>query len=473
MLAMLLAMLDNTIVGTAMPTIVRDLGGAAHLAWVVSAYALATAASTPVWGKFGDLFDRKRMFLSSIVVFLIGSAAAGAAQNMTQLIVTRVVQGVGAGGIGAAAFALIAVLVSPRERGRYQGMTATVMAVGTVGGPLIGGLITGQLGWRWTFYVNVPLGAVALVWSFMLLHVPAPERTRKPVVDWLGITLLTIAITSLVLGATWAGSTYAWSSAQIIGCAAVAAVTLAGFVAHEARHTEPLVPLRMFASRNFTLSSIIVFCVGACMFGATLYLPLFQQSVQHASATNSGLLLLPMMLPMPIVSTVAGRVMSATGRYRLFPVIGAASLAAGITLLATMNEHTSRAVTSTYMILIGVGLGLLMQMTTTIAQNSVEMRDIGAASANVTLFRTIGGSLGVAVFGSLLTRAVAGSGKPTSSAYLTATATGVSHLFTVAAVAAVATFAAAVFIKHVPLRAGKPAPAPTAADVRPAAGLST
>lgn len=473
MLAMLLSMLDNTIVGTSMPTIVGDLGGMNHLSWVVSAYTLATASSTPVWGKFGDLYGRKRVYLIAIVIFLVGSALSGAAQSMIQLIVFRIAQGLGAGGLGAGAFALIGTLVSPRERGRYQGMTATVMAIGTVGGPLLGGVITDNLGWRWAFYINIPLGLIALVWCQVLLRLPA--KPVKAAIDWLGITLLTATICAVVLIATWAGSTYAWDSWQIAVLAVVAVGCLVAFLAAQQRASEPVLPLRVFAHRNFRLASVMIFAVGVAMFGATLYLPLFQQTVQKASATNSGLLLLPMMLPVAFVSNVAGKLMSHTGRYKIFPVLGGAFLTLGMVLLATMDTNTSRATTSGYMLLIGIGMGLIMQMATTIAQNSVETCDLGVASASVNLFRTIGGSIGVAVFGSLFSRAVqdqvphlsgnAGAQPdvttlehlPASAtdAYLRGVATGSQHLFLAASVICAVAFLAALFVKEVPL-CGKP-----------------
>ncbi|MBD0740475.1 transporter [Streptomyces sp. CBMA29] len=461
MLAMLLGMLDNMVVGTSMPTIVGDLGGLAHISWVVTAYTLATAASTPVWGKFGDLYGRKHVFLASIVVFLIGSALSGAAQSMTALISFRAFQGLGAGGLAVGAFSLIGALVPPRERGRYQGMTASVMALGTIGGPLLGGFVTGHLGWRWAFYLNLPLGLLALVWCQVMLRLPATRSKAR--IDWLGIVLMTFAISSVVLAGTWAGNRYAWASRQIGALAVAAALGLAAFVASQRRAAEPVLPLRVFDTRNFRLSSMMVFAVGAAMFGATLYLPLYQQSVQGASATSSGLLLLPMMIPVVVLSQVAGKVMSKTGRYKVFPIVGAALMTAGMLLLATMDVHTSRTVTSCYMVVAGAGLGLLMQMPTTIAQNSVGMRDMGVASAGVTLFRTIGGSLGVAVFGSLFTRAtqgrLPGAGGAGRDAYLRSVATGTHQIFLAAAAVCAAAFLAALFVEEVPLR-GKPGTAP-------------
>lgn len=472
MLALLLSQLDGLIVGTAMPTIVTDIGGLDRMSWVVTAYALTTACSTPIWGKLGDLFDRKRMFLGSIVLFLAGSALCGAASSMTQLIIFRAVQGIGAGGLAAGAFALIGALLPPRERGRYQGMVAVVMAAGSIGGPLVGGFITGHMGWRWAFYINLPIGVICLLWCSLLLHVPAAPRRGKVVIDWAGITLLTAVITALTMAATWAGSTYAWGSWQILSLAGGAAAGLAAFIAWERHAPEPLIPPRIFTgTRNFPLAAVLLTVSGVAMFGATLYLPLFQQTVQGASATNSGLLLLPMMAGTVIASNIAGKVMTRTGHYKIFPVVGTASLTVGMGLLATMETTTTHTLTSAYMVLAGIGTGFTLQMANTIAQNSVELRDIGAASASANLFRTLGGSMGVAVFGSLFTHAIGANASAEAAhhgkdAYLHAIAAGTRHIFLVGALVATAGFISAILIKEVPLRgkqapqAGRPTPEP-------------
>ncbi|MCX5129768.1 MFS transporter [Streptomyces sp. NBC_00347] len=426
--------------------------------------------------KFGDLFGRKPVYLASITLFIAGSALCGTSGSMSELIAYRVVQGIGAGGIGAGAFALIGALVPPRERGRYQGMTASVMAIGTIGGPLLGGFVTGHFDWRWAFYINLPLGLVALVWLWLKLQVPA--RRIQARIDWAGIALLTLSISAIVLAATWAGSTYAWGSWQILSLGAAAIVGLTLFVQVEKRAGEPLLPLSVFTGhRNYPLAMILLLAAGVVMFGAGLYLPLFQQTVQGASATDSGLLMLPMMIPVVIVSTVAGKVMSATGKYKVFPVVGTLFLTAGTGLLATMDAHTSSLVTSFSMVLVGIGLGFTLQMAGTIAQNSVSLRDMGAAMSSVNLFRTLGGSLGVAVFGSLFTRAVqphlpAGAETDPNAlrdlpagakdAYLGAFATGTSHIFLTAAILCARAFVAAVFVIEVPLKkAGPPVPTGT------------
>ncbi|MGW5353998.1 MDR family MFS transporter [Streptomyces sp. NPDC004031] len=404
LIAMLLAMLDNMIVGTAMPTIVGELGGLNHLSWVVTAYTLATAASTPIWGKLGDMYGRKGIFLTSIVLFLIGSAASGAAQSMDQLIAFRAFQGLGAGGLMVGVMAIIGELIPPRERGKYQGMIAGVMAIAMIGGPLVGGSITDNWGWRWSFYINLPIGAIALAVVTTVLHLPKKRSQGR--IDYLGGVLLTVSITSLVLLTTWGGTEYAWGSVQIIGLLVLGLVTLAAFIRSQTRAPEPIMPLRIFRNANFSLISVIGFLVGFTMFGAMTFLPLYQQTVQGASATNSGLLLLPMLLAMMAVSMVAGRVTTATGRYKIFPIVGGALITVGLALLSTMGVDTTRFMSGLYMAVLGAGMGFIMQITMLVAQNSVEMRDIGVGSSSATLFRTIGGSFGVSLFGALFSHKV-------------------------------------------------------------------
>ncbi|MEU8778761.1 MDR family MFS transporter [Streptomyces sp. NPDC048606] len=483
MIAMLLAMLDNMIIGTAMPTIVGELGGLEHLSWVVTAYTLATAASTPIWGKIGDLYGRKGSFLTSIVIFLIGSALSGMAQDMGQLIGFRAIQGLGAGGLMVGVMAIIGDLIPPRERGKYQGMMAGVMALAMIGGPLVGGTITDHMGWRWSFYINLPLGAVALAMVTAVLHLPKKADGVRPKIDYIGAALLTIAITSTVLLTTWGGTEYAWGSAQIIGLIVVGVLSTAAFLYAETKAAEPVMPLHIFRSRNFTLMSVIGFLVGFAMFGGVLYLPLFQQSVQGASATNSGLLLLPMLLSMMLVSLVAGRITTNSGKYKMFPIIGGALMVVGMFLLATMDTGTSRLVSGVYMAVLGAGLGFLMQITMLVAQNSVEMKDMGVASSSATLFRTLGGSFGVALMGSLFTGRVtdtmserlgpqaanaAGAAQLDAAslaklpeqvrdAYQHAVAAGTHSAFLLGAAIAVLGFLAAWFVKEVPLRGAGPA----------------
>ncbi|WP_328788964.1 MDR family MFS transporter [Streptomyces sp. NBC_00273] len=488
MIAMLLAMLDNMIIGTAMPTIVGELGGLEHLSWVVTAYTLATAASTPIWGKIGDMYGRKGSFLTSIVIFLIGSALSGMAQDMGQLIGFRAIQGLGAGGLMVGVMAIIGDLIPPRERGKYQGMMAGVMALAMIGGPLVGGTITDHMGWRWSFYINLPLGAVALAMVTAVLHLPKKRSQGK--IDYLGAALLTVAITSTVLVTTWGGTEYAWGSVEILALIVVGVLSTAAFLYAETKAAEPVMPLHIFRSRNFTLISVIGFLVGFAMFGGVLYLPLFQQSVQGASATNSGLLLLPMLLSMMAVSLIAGRVTTSSGKYKIFPIVGGALMVVGMFLLATMDTGTTRLVSGLYMAVLGAGLGFLMQITMLIAQNSVEMKDMGVASSSATLFRTLGGSFGVALMGSLFTTRVtdtmaerlgpeaaqaSGSAQLDAAslaklpeavrdAYQHAVAAGTHSAFLLGAAIAVLGFVAAWFVKEVPLRGAGPAAPAGAAD---------
>ncbi|MDG4860736.1 MDR family MFS transporter [Streptomyces sp. T-3] len=483
MIAMLLAMLDNMIIGTAMPTIVGELGGLEHLSWVVTAYTLATAASTPIWGKLGDMYGRKNTFLTSIVIFLIGSALSGMAQDMGQLIGFRAVQGLGAGGLMVGVMAIIGDLIPPRERGKYQGMMAGVMALAMIGGPLVGGTITDHLGWRWSFYINLPLGAIALAMVTIVLQLP--KKRSKARIDYLGAVLLTVGITSIVLVTTWGGTEYAWGSGMILGLIALGVASLAAFVFSQTRVPEPIMPLHIFRSRNFTLMSVIGFFTGFVMFGAVLYLPLYQQSVQGASATNSGLLLLPMLLSMMAVSLIAGRVTTNSGRYKVFPIVGGALMVVGLFLLSQMDTGTSRLTSGIYMAVLGAGMGFLMQITMLVAQNSVEMKDMGVASSSTTLFRTLGSSFGVAIMGALFTNRVAHEmaerlpgaklpnaqldaksleqlAVPVREAYQFAVTSGTHAAFLLGSAAAVVAFLAALFVKEVPLKGAAPKPAEAA-----------
>ncbi|WP_203989737.1 MDR family MFS transporter [Virgisporangium aurantiacum] len=491
MLAMLLAMLDNMIVSTAMPRIVGDLHGLSHLSWVVTAYVLGTTVSTPIWGKIGDLYGRKNIFLTSIVIFLIGSALSGAAQTMGELIGFRALQGLGAGGLMVGVMAIIGDLVPPRERGQYQGFMAATMAAATVAGPLVGGYITDHLSWRWAFYINLPLGGLALV--MLALQLKLPTRRTEHRIDWLGSGLLAGGITGLVLITTWGGTEYAWGSWQILTLAALAVVLLGAFALVERRAAEPVLSLELFKNRNFTLSTVIVFLLGFSMFGAINFLPLYQQTVQGASATNSGLLLLPMMAGMLVTSLVAGQLITRTGRYKAFPVIGGVLVFAGMALLATVDIDTSRLRTSLFMVALGAGMGLLMQTTMLIAQNSVDQRNLGVASSTTTFFRSIGGSFGVSLFGAVFNRALendltkhlgsaasdvaSGAGvagltpeklatmpSEVVSALLHGIADSTAAVFLCAAVIAVVVPVAAAFIRHEPLRGAEPAPAEQEAE---------
>jgi EmrB/QacA subfamily drug resistance transporter len=482
MLGMLLAMLDNLIVSTALPTIVGDLGGLAHLSWVVTGYALAAAASTPVWGKLGDLYGRRGMYMSSIVIFLIGSALSGLSQNMDQLIGFRAIQGLGAGGLMVGAMAIIGDLIPPRERGRYQAMIGGMMPIAFVGGPLIGGLLTDDLSWRWVFYINLPLGIAALLVTGLFMKLP--HRRIQARIDYVGAILLAVGVVSLTLAASWGGSQYPWGSWQIIGLAAVSVVFLGAFVFAEGRVAEPIVPPRLFRNRNFTVAQVLSFLVGAGMFGAVNFLPQYMQNVRGASATASGLLLLPLMFGMLVVMLATGQITTRTGRYREFPIIGGAVMVVGMLVLLMLGLNTSTFVASALTLVLGLGMGFVMQNTTLITQNSVGLTDMGAATGSVTLFRTIGGSLGVALLGSIYTskltntltsglgaqghQLIAGGGAippsvvlrlpaPVREVFQSGVVSGLHGVLIGGAVMAVLAFVVAWFIRAEPLR-GAPEP---------------
>ncbi|MBQ1042087.1 MFS transporter [Micromonospora sp. C72] len=400
MTGMLLAALDQTIVGTALPTIVGELGGINHYSWVVTAYLLASTASTPLYGKMADLYGRRPVFLFSIGMFLLGSLLAGLSQNMTQLIVTRGVQGLGAGGLMTLAFTIISDVVSPRERGRYQGLFGAVFGVSSVAGPLVGGYFA-ETNWRWIFYINVPLAIFAIVvcWHVMRL---VPFERREHTVDWIGAALLVAGVSCLLLALSWGGAEYAWGSGMIVGLFAAGAVLGVLFVVQEARTKEPILPLRLFRSATFALANAAGFVLGLVMFGSIIFIPLYLQIVKGASPTRSGLLMLPMMAGVIITSIVTGRAMSRIGRYKWFPVAGAAVLVVGMLLFQQLQVATTLWAAFGYMVVIGVGLGLCMQSLILAVQNAVSVRDLGAGTSSATFFRSLGGSFGVAILGAVL-----------------------------------------------------------------------
>ncbi|MEV1068444.1 MFS transporter [Streptomyces sp. NPDC050263] len=399
LLGMFLAALDQTIVSTALPTIVSDLGGMEHLSWVVTAYLLASTAATPLWGKLGDQYGRKRLFQIAIVIFLIGSALCGMAQNMPQLIGFRALQGLGGGGLMVLSMAIVGDIVPPRDRGRYQGLFGAVFGATSVLGPLLGGLFTEHLSWRWVFYVNLPVGVVALAVIATVLHIP--RRSTKRVIDYLGTFLIAAVATCLVLVASLGGTTWDRGSPQIVGLAVLGVLLAVAFVAAERRAAEPVLPLKLFRIRTFTLSAVISFIVGFAMFGAMTYLPTFLQVVHGVSPTMSGVHMLPMVAGMLLSSTGSGQIVSRTGRWKVFPIAGTGVTALGLLLLHQLDEHSSTGEMSTCFFVFGLGLGLVMQVLVLIVQNAVGYEDLGVATSGATFFRSIGASFGVAVFGTV------------------------------------------------------------------------
>jgi len=420
MLGMLLAALDQTIVSTALPRITSDLGGQQHLAWVVTAYLLTSTASTPLYGKISDLYGRKIVFQFAIVVFLIGSVLAGASQNMGELIGTRALQGIGAGGLMTLAMAIVGDVISPRERGRYQGYFGGVFALASVAGPLLGGFFTESLSWRWVFYINVPVGIIALVVTSVVLDIPFHRRDHK--VDYTGAGLLVAATSALLLALSLGGkahnSGFAWGSVQIIGLFVISVALFVGFVAWEIRAPEPILPMRLFRNKVFTLANVIGFILGFTMFGAIVYLPLYLQDVRGASPTMSGLQLLPLMGGVLTSSIGSGRLITKMGRYKMFPIIGLILTSLGFGLMSLIKADTSFLALAGAMIVIGLGMGCIMQVLVLAIQNALPYKDLGVGTSSNTFFRSMGSSIGVAVFGALVTNQLTSyvAGQPLAAA---------------------------------------------------------
>jgi EmrB/QacA subfamily drug resistance transporter len=396
---MFLAALDQTIVSTALPTIVGELGGLEHLSWVVTSYLLATTASTPLYGKLGDMYGRKPMFLAAILIFLAGSLLSGLSQTMGQLIGFRALQGLGAGGLMVGAQAIIAEIVPPRDRGRYMGLIGSVFAVASIAGPLLGGFFVEAISWRWVFYVNMPIGLIAVLVVVFRLHLHVP--THRHAIDYLGATLLTAGVSALILVTTWGGNEYSWSSPVIVLLGLAGVVLIGFFIRQEQRAEEPIIPLKLFRSVVFSVASSLGFVIGLAMFGAIIFIPLFLQLVYGVSPTSSGLRMLPLMAGLLTASILSGRAISKIGRYKPFPIAGTAVTTVGLFLLSRLEVDTPPWLASVYMLVLGVGLGLVMQVIVLVVQNDVQPRDIGVATSTATFFRSMGGSLGVALFGAI------------------------------------------------------------------------
>ncbi|HSR83842.1 MAG TPA: MDR family MFS transporter [Streptosporangiaceae bacterium] len=486
LLTLIIAMLDQLVVSTALPRIVGDLGGLNHLAWVVTAYVLASTITTPLYGKLGDLYGRKRLLMIAIIIFLVGSALSGLSHNMDQLIAFRALQGLGAGGLMVGAIATIGDMVAPRERGQYMGYMMAAMMVAMIAGPLVGGYITDSLSWRWIFYINMPIGGAALVYLWATMHVPRRRVEHK--VDYLGAAVIAIGATAIVLLTTWGGTQYAWGSWEIIMLAAITAAAIVAFFFVEGRAVEPVLPLHVFKNRNFSLASSMSFLLGFVMLGALTFLPLYQQTVQHASPTTSGLMLIPLMLGSTVTTLVAGQVTTRTGRYKILPIIGGVVMTVAIYLLTHLGPHTTRLNSALYFVVLGVGMGFLMQITSLIVQNSVEQKDMGVASSSRAFFQQIGGSMGVSLFGVIfihrLTSAMAsklpgahlraggGTLNPATinslppvikQAAFFAISKGLDYVFWYTVPASVLVFLLALWVKEIPLRSRDDTPAQQAA----------
>ncbi len=473
MLVMLLASLDQTIVSTALPTIVGEFGGLAHLSWIVTAYLLATTIVTPLYGKLGDLFGRKIVLQAAILLFLVGSALCGLSQSMGQLIGFRALQGLGGGGLIVVTMAAIGDIFSPRERGRYQGVFGGIFGLSTVLGPLIGGFFVEHLSWRWIFYVNLPLGLVAV--TIIGLAFTAPKPRRRPSIDIAGAALLAVTLTALILLTSLGGHVFAWGSPQALGLAAATVAGLAGFIVVERRSAEPILPLHLFGNRVFVIACAVGFIVGLAMFGSVTFMPMYLQVVKAVSPTMAGLALTPMMAGVLVTSIASGQIISRIGHYRPFPIVGTAVMTVGLFLLATLGVRTITWTAGGYMLVLGLGLGLVMQVLVLAVQNAVDYRDLGVATSGTTLFRSIGGSIGVSLFGAIFTatlttnlagRLPAGAALPAATApeaiqalpaavrtvYLEVFTAALHPVYLYAAAVGAVGFALTWFLKELPLR---------------------
>lgn len=474
---MLLAALDQSIVGTALPRIVSDLGGLDHLSWVVTAYLLTSTASTPLWGKISDLYGRRVIFQATIVIFLAGSMLCGLAQTMPQLILFRALQGIGGGGLMAIAFAIIGDVIPARERGRYQGYFGAVFGVSSLAGPLLGGWLTDAISWRWIFYINLPVGIAALIITSLVLKMPVIRRNTR--IDYLGAATIVSAVAALLLYLNWAGEYYGWSSPQALALVATAIVLAVTFVFVELRAEDPIIPMRLFRNPIFTVGNAFGFLIGFAIFGGAIYLPLYLQAVKGFSPTESGLGMLPMVVGMFSMSIVSGQLITRTGRYKIFPIIGSVILIGALFLLSTLSMNSPYWQVAIYAYLFGTGLGLAMMTIVTPIQNAVEMKDMGVATSATTFGRSLGGAIGAALFGAILTSRLAtylaerlggdaamGGGKintndvqalqdleePLRSLVLTSYTDAITDIFLYAIPIIVVALIVVLFLKEIPLR---------------------
>jgi EmrB/QacA subfamily drug resistance transporter len=462
-LAMLPAVLDQTILATALPTIAHDLGRLTDVSWVIAAYVVTAAASTPLWGKLGDRLGRKRLLETSLVMFLAASVVCGAAQDMTWLIVSRAVQGVAGGGLMTLAMAAVGDLVSPRERGRYQDYIAIAFALATVVGPLIGGVLVEHASWRWVFYVNLPVGAAAL--AGLYLELPAPEAAaRRAALDIPGAILLAVSTIALMLACIWGGGRYAWGSPTIVALIAGGAVLAVALVARERRAPDPIVPLNLLRTRAVAVSSVALFLTTAALFSITVFVPLYLQTTTHATPTQAGLLLVPMMIGITVSTNPAGLAMSKTGRYKRYPIIGLGFMTVALVLLAAVVPHPSAVATAIGLVVFGLGFGMVGQVLIAAVQNSVRREQLGVAMATTTFFRGLGGAVGAAALGAIFTaRAGLGTTAASSLRHLSAGARadvihGVQAVFLTAAPIAAVALIVVLLLREVPLqgRASEP-----------------
>jgi EmrB/QacA subfamily drug resistance transporter len=479
MAGVMLAALDQSIVGTALPRIVSELGGLDKLAWVVTGYLLTATAATPLWGKISDLYGRRPVFQAAILIFLAGSVLCGLSQNLPQLIAFRAIQGIGGGGLMSLAFSIIGDVIPPRERGRYQGYFGAVFGVSSVAGPLLGGWFTDGPGWRWIFYINLPVGIAALIITSMALKLPTVRREHT--IDYLGAALIVSAVSSLLLYLDWAGKEYGWFAAGPLALLTAAVALTVLFVVVERRAAEPIIPLRLFRNSVFAVGNLYGFLAGIAMFGAIIFLPFYLQAVMGMSPTESGLAMLPAVFGILTTSIISGRLITRTGRYKIFPILGAAILIIALLMLSRLQVGTPYWQLALFELAFGAGLGMTMQTIVTAVQNAVEYRDLGTATSTTTFFRQMGGTIGAAVFGAILTNrlavhlieqvgpaAVAAQGNgavninnlqairalpgPAKTSVLTAFTHALNDVFLVGVPVVALAFVVALFLKELPLR---------------------